>query len=121
MLFLIDEDLPRSTARALRAAGRDAVDVRDVGLRGHADEEVFDYAQKRNAILISGDKGFGNVLRFPPGTHHGIVVLRLPNELPVNELNHMLLTALDHLTEENLQGLLIIVERDRIRVKRPKR
>lgn len=57
MLFLIDEDLPRSTARALRAGGRDAVDVRDVGLRGHTDEEVFDYAQKRNAVPGSGDKG----------------------------------------------------------------
>jgi len=31
--FLTDEDVPRSTARLLREAGFDAVDVRDVGLR----------------------------------------------------------------------------------------
>ncbi|MEW6276135.1 MAG: DUF5615 family PIN-like protein [Bacillota bacterium] len=30
--FLIDEDLPRSTAKALTAAGYDACDVRDIGL-----------------------------------------------------------------------------------------
>jgi len=30
---LIDEDVPRSTARTLREAGYDTVDGRDVGLR----------------------------------------------------------------------------------------
>lgn len=32
--FLTDEDVPRSTARVLRDAGFDAIDVRDVGLQG---------------------------------------------------------------------------------------
>jgi hypothetical protein len=32
--FITDEDVPRSPARVLRNAGFDAVDVRDVGLRG---------------------------------------------------------------------------------------
>jgi predicted nuclease of predicted toxin-antitoxin system len=39
--FLTDEDVPRSTARVLRDAGFDVVDVRDVGLRGKSDQEVF--------------------------------------------------------------------------------
>ncbi|MBC7348173.1 MAG: DUF5615 family PIN-like protein [Clostridia bacterium] len=38
--FLVDEDLPRSTARALSAAGYSVLDVRDVGLRGAKDTEV---------------------------------------------------------------------------------
>lgn len=42
--FLTDEDVPRSTARILREAGFDAVDTRDVGLRGKSDAEVFAYA-----------------------------------------------------------------------------
>ena len=40
--FITDEDVPRSTARVLRDAGFDAVDVRDVGLRGKNDTEVFE-------------------------------------------------------------------------------
>ena len=44
MRFLVDEDLPRSLAGELRAAGVDAADVRDVGLRGRTDEEVLAYA-----------------------------------------------------------------------------
>jgi len=36
--FLVDEDMPRSTARTLREAGYVADDARDVGLRGRTDE-----------------------------------------------------------------------------------
>jgi hypothetical protein len=34
--FLVDEDVPRSTARVLRDAGFDAIDVRDVVCGGRA-------------------------------------------------------------------------------------
>jgi predicted nuclease of predicted toxin-antitoxin system len=39
--FITDEDIPRSTARVLRDAGFDAVDVRDVGLRGKSDQKYL--------------------------------------------------------------------------------
>ncbi len=51
--FLTDEDIPRSTARVLRDAGFDAVDVRDVGLRGKSDDEVFAYACQDNRLIIT--------------------------------------------------------------------
>jgi predicted nuclease of predicted toxin-antitoxin system len=34
MKFLIDEDLPRSLGLLLTNYGHDAIDVRDIGLRG---------------------------------------------------------------------------------------
>ena len=36
--FVVDDDMPRSTAPALRQAGGPAEDVRDVGLAGHEDD-----------------------------------------------------------------------------------
>lgn len=117
--FLIDEDMPRSTAVILRQAGYQAEDVRDVGLRGHTDEEIFAYAQAHGATLITADKGFTNILQFPPGTHAGIIVLRVPNELPTDEVNRELLRALADVEGENLHGLLIIVEVGRTRIRRP--
>jgi predicted nuclease of predicted toxin-antitoxin system len=56
--FLIDEDMPRSTAKILLVKGYDTLDVRDCGLRGKSDEEVFRFAQSINAIIITGDMGF---------------------------------------------------------------
>lgn len=116
--FLVDEDLPRSTAVALRQAGHTAEDVRDIGLRGHTDQAVFEYAQSVGAILVTADKGFANVLRFPPGSHAGIMLVRVPNELPTREVNQELLRALADLKGEDLNGLLVIVEVGRVRVRR---
>jgi predicted nuclease of predicted toxin-antitoxin system len=116
--FLIDEDMPRSTAVVLRQAGHSVEDVRDVGLRGRSDQEVFQYAQAQGAILLTADKGFSNIVRFPLGTHTGILVIRVPNELPTQAVNHEVLRALEDLEGEDLAGLLMIVEVGRTRVRR---
>jgi predicted nuclease of predicted toxin-antitoxin system len=77
--FITDEDIPRSTARVLRDAGFDADDVRDVGLRGKSDQEVFEFAQVEKRLLITCDMGFSNILHFPPGENYGILVVRVPD------------------------------------------
>ena len=117
--FLVDEDVPRSTAKALTAAGYEAQDVRDVGLRGHSDADVFAYAQENAAILVSCDKGFASLLRFPLGSHAGIVVIRIPDEKSPAELNAELLRTLKQLETEPLAGCLVILEMGRIRLRRP--
>ena len=80
--FVIDEDMPRSTGRTLEEHGYEVKDIRDYGLRGADDEEVYRFAQKEGAVLLTGDKGFGNLLRFPIGSHFGIVIANFPNEMP---------------------------------------
>ena len=51
--FITDEDVPRSTARVLRDAGFDAIDVRDVGLRGKSDQEVLRAIQELGKICFT--------------------------------------------------------------------
>jgi predicted nuclease of predicted toxin-antitoxin system len=119
--FIIDENMPRSTAPALRLAGHTANDVRDLGLRGRDDLDVFARAQADDAILITADLGFSSVLRFPPGTHSGIIVLRIPNDVPVSTRIRELTKALAELNGQDLRGVLVIVEVGRTRVRRPPR
>jgi predicted nuclease of predicted toxin-antitoxin system len=116
--FLVDEDMPRSTAGALREAGYQAEDVRDVGLRGHTDQEVYACAQAHATTLISADLGFSNPWRFPSRAHSGIILVRLPNEMPTALVNGALINALGNLGNEDLAGTLIIVEPGRIRRRR---
>ena len=52
MHFLIDEDLPRSTANILRQHGHEAMDVRDLGLRGARDADIAAYAKKNDLCLL---------------------------------------------------------------------
>lgn len=117
--FLVDEDLPRSTARILRAANYEADDVREIGLRGGTDQEVFTRAQELGAVLLTGDGDFANILRFPLGSHAGIVVSRIPDDVPVTTLNAELLKAIRELQDEDLSGILVIVEIGRVRIRRP--
>lgn len=70
---LVDESLPRAVTRALVAAGHDVVDVRDVGLRGATDDAIAARARETSSIVVSGDLDFSNALRFPTGTHPGIM------------------------------------------------
>ncbi|MBM4350222.1 MAG: hypothetical protein FJ106_10115 [Deltaproteobacteria bacterium] len=76
--ILVDEDMPRPTAGLLQSLSIDAIDLRDVGLKGATDAEVFGYAQKQEMIIISRDKEFGNIVKYPLGTHHGIIWVNLP-------------------------------------------
>jgi predicted nuclease of predicted toxin-antitoxin system len=79
--FVIDEDMPRSTEVILKEQGYDVKDIRDHGLRGAKDEEIFEFAQKEKAVILTGDRGFGNLLKFPLGYHFGIVSANFPNEM----------------------------------------
>src|SRR4051812_6760764 len=111
--------MPRSTAPVLRQAGHEAEDVRDIGLRGAPDAEVFATAQERQATLVTADLGFANILQFPLGTHAGIIVARVPDTLPTSTLLNELVLALQAMDGEALPGLLVLVEPGRIRVRRP--
>ena len=61
MQFLVDEDLPRSTSDLLRSYKHEAVDVRDIGLRGAKDSQIASYAQSRDLCLVTGDFDFSAI------------------------------------------------------------
>lgn len=116
--YLVDEDLPRSLARRLRDAGFDAVDVRDVGLRGSSDEGVLKRAVQESRAVLTADVGFGNILRFPLGDHAGIILVRLPEELTAPDLVSSILAALSLLDEESVVGSVVTINPNRIRIRR---
>ena len=62
MRFLIDNALSPSIAESLRAAGHDALHVRDVGLQGKDDPTIFDRAAAEDRIIVSADTDFGFIL-----------------------------------------------------------
>ena len=116
--FLIDEDLPRGLAACRQAAGFEAADVRDVGLRGAPDSVIHEHAVARSLVLLTADLGFSNVLRFPLQHHHGIVVVRFPNEVAVPVLNRAITDALSDLALDDFGGTLVVIEPGRTRVRR---
>jgi len=76
----VDGDLPGQVAALLNNVGHDAKSVSQQGLSGAPDADVWHAAQTEGRCLFTADKGFANARSYPPGTHGGIVLLRLPRE-----------------------------------------
>lgn len=121
MNAVIDEDLPRSLADTLPDLGFTVFDVRDHGLRGSGDDQIFTFAQKQKAVLFSGDLGFSNTLVFPLGKHYGICVLRFPNEISVQTIKKEVMKLLSGLSADDYLGNLIIIVPGKLRIRRSRR
>jgi len=118
MHFLIDEDLPRSTADLVRRYKHEALDVRDIKLRGAKDTQIISYAQSKGLCLVTGDFDFSNIRNYPPRKYAGLVVLSIPRNATASFILNLLESLLkkENLVSQ-LPGKLIIVEADRIRIR----
>lgn len=115
--FLIDENLPRSLAPEFVKLGHIAEHVYDLGMGGAKDPAVFAYAQAQSATIVTGDKDFSNVRAYPP-PHAGIVVIEVPDTLPPDARKHIILGQIATLAGQALANALVIIEPNRIRIRR---
>lgn len=117
---LVDEDLPRSLVAVLRLEGFEAFDVREIGLRSASDDVIFSHSQSDRRTLVTGDLGFANILRFPLGSHFGLLVMRYPNEVSSQTIADAVVRALRDVSEAEIRGALLIVHPGGLRLRRPR-
>lgn len=77
MKLKLDENLPESLLGELAALGQDVDNVRLEGLRNASDPAVWRAAQRSGRFLITQDLDFSDIRQFAPGTHHGLMLVRL--------------------------------------------
>lgn len=58
MLFLVDAQLPPSLAEALRQAVNKAIHLIELGLLAATDQQIWDEAISRSAVLVTKDRDF---------------------------------------------------------------
>jgi predicted nuclease of predicted toxin-antitoxin system len=64
--FFANENLFEPIIEYLRAEGYTVLSIRNSGLSGIPDEEVYTRACKEKMVIITMDKDFTRILRFPP-------------------------------------------------------
>ena len=112
--FLADECTFVQTVRLMRDLGCDVQRIQELGMSGADDHTVFRKAQEMGAVLVTNDKGFGDVRDFPPSSHHGVIVLRVLPKPEAVQAIHRVLTGLLEM-EEKFEGILFIVDTHKYR------
>ena len=90
MKFLLDANMPRSAAGLLRELGHQVEDVRDALPPGAADAQVAAFAKAKQFILVTRDFDFADIRNYPPEDYAGIIVLELPDDAIVTQINQTL-------------------------------
>ena len=112
MRFLADESFDFGCVRALRAAGHDVLAVAEVA-RGAHDTVVLELAAREARVLLTEDKGFGELYRARVGESAGILLARFPAKARVAQ-SAAIVEAVQ-LLDERLRGSFVIVQPGRLR------
>ena len=118
MRIKLDENIPASLAQSLAALGHTVDTVRDEGLTGRPDSDIWAAAQTRKALFITQDMDFSDMRPYEPGSHAGLLLVRLhnPGRFAVrSRLESIFRTE----NVEGWKGCFVVVTERKIRIRRP--
>ena len=116
--FLVDANLPFSSKLLLEELGFNALHVRETEFGAASDEKIFNYAQKTGRIILTRDLDFADAVRFKPGKHHGIIVMRISYLLTTPQINRILKDFIKNVPSDKIKRGLVILEVGRYRIRK---
>ena len=118
MKIKLDENLPARLVAVLTGLGHNVDSVRTEQLTGRADPDVWSAAQAAQRFLITQDLDFSDVRRYTPGTHAGLLLVRLTRP-GRNALFERVSTVFQTEKIEDWTGCLVVATEQKIRIRRP--
>jgi predicted nuclease of predicted toxin-antitoxin system len=116
MKLKLDENIGRRGIDLLTTSGHDVATVLGQGLGGSTDEKLFTVCASEGRALVTLDRDFGQVLRFPPAQGAGIVVIEIGPQVSTENLLSRLREFTQLLETQALIGKLWIIEPGRVRI-----
>jgi predicted nuclease of predicted toxin-antitoxin system len=116
--FLLDNNLSPIVADMLKAAGHDAVHVRDLGMQAAPDEVVLECARVEERVLISADTDFGGLLFRSKASTPSVILIRRLVGRRAAEQSAIILANLSQVAEDLAVGAVVVIHEDLLRVRR---
>ena len=114
--LFIDECINWDVIFALRQSGFDALTVKDAKLTGSDDETIFKFACDNKRILLTYDRGFGDIFRFNISKSSGVIIV-LTGRMKKDEVVNIVLSFMSTVDKQtDLRGKLVIIGKSKIRI-----
>lgn len=115
--FFADHCVPGSVIQMLQEAGHEVLRLGDYIPPDSSDQAVISKGQELDAILLSLNGDFADIVTYPPAKYKGIVTLQVRNhpEFIPHLLDRLRVYLSAHDDMEHYVGKLLIAETHRIR------
>lgn len=117
MKIFADENLYEPIIDYLRNNGHDVLSIRDAELSGIKDEKVFQIACKENRVIVTMDKDFSRIFRFPPEKCGGIIVIKIYRRTVLDTLS-IFRDFFELIKEEHIFKNLVIITPEGVRIRK---
>jgi predicted nuclease of predicted toxin-antitoxin system len=120
MKMFANENLFEPIIDYLESLGHDVISIRDSGLSGISDDEVYKRACNEKQVIITMDKDFSRIFRFPPEKCGGIIVVKIYKRT-VDETLSIFKKFYGSIQEKDILENLVIITAEGVRIRRSKR
>jgi predicted nuclease of predicted toxin-antitoxin system len=117
--FFADHCVSNAIMQTLRAGGHEVVRLREQLPVESLDAVVIAKAQQLDAILLSLNGDFADIVTYPPADYQGIIALQVRNhpEIIPQLMKRLQDYLSSHADREYYRGKLLVIEVHRIRVR----
>lgn len=116
---MLDENIPYRLSSILADMGHQVDTTQQEGLSGRDDLIVWEAAQRAGRFLITQDLDFSDIRKFIPGTHQGILLVRL-RDPGRKALVQRVWTLFQTERVEDWKGCFVVATERKLRVRKPK-
>jgi len=116
MRFLADENIPPPIVSFLRNLGHEVKSIKEDRLFRTPDEKIVEMAVKEKRTIITFDKHFGDILRYPPKELSGIIHIRIHPPL-LSDIFPALRNLFENYGADSFQGKLVVLSKTGYRIR----